>query len=289
MKLIFFGAGYCSKFIIPKIDEKFEIICTHNSNLKPESFDNSRKIKRLTFQQFCKRKSFYFSGVTHIINSIPPINGRDIVHDLIKTTDNDHFSNLIWIGYLSATSVYGDHYGKWVNETSNLKPSTLRGKRRRYVENLFLNLFKEYNFPCHIFRLPGIYGPGRSVFDRLINGNNFIVKKENHYFSRIHVDDIASAVILSMKKKTPGEIFNVSDDYPCSFEEVISYAANLLKNVSVKYVDYDSYDLNDKVRDFYSENKRVSNSKIKEILNWTPKYENYKLGLNNIFKVNFNG
>ena len=92
-----------------------------------------------------------------------------------------------------------------------------------------------------------------------------------------------------MKKKTPGEIFNVSDDYPCSFEEVISYAANLLKNVSVKYVDYDSYDLNDKVRDFYSENKRVSNSKIKEILNWTPKYENYKLGLNNIFKVNFNG
>jgi len=289
MKLIFFGAGYCSKFIIPKVDKKFEIICTHNSKLKSESFDNLRKVKRLTFQQFCKKKSFYFKGVTHIVNSIPPVDGRDLVYDLIKNTDNDIFMNLDWIGYLSATSVYGDHSGNWVDETSKLRPSTSRGKRRKYVENLFLNLHKKFNFPCHIFRLPGIYGPGRSALERLKSGNNVIVKKQNHFFSRIHVEDIAAAVILSMKKKTPGEIFNVSDDYPCSSEEVIGYAANLLRNVSVKHVNYDSPSLSDKVRNFYLENKRVSNSKIKEILGWTPKYENYKLGLNNIFKINFNG
>jgi len=289
MKLIFFGAGYCSKFIIPKVDKKFEIICTHNSKLKSENFDDFRKIQRLTFQQFCEKKSYYFRGVTHIINSIPPVDGGDIVYDLIKTTNNSLFINLNWIGYLSATSVYGDHLGNWVDENSKLKPSTLRGKKRKYVENLFLDLYKKFNYPCHIFRLPGIYGPGRAALERLKNGNNVIVKKKNHFFSRIHVEDIASAVILSMQKITPGETFNVSDNYPCSSEEVIGYAANLLKNVSVKYVNYNSPSLNDKVRDFYIENKRVSNFKIKEILGWTPKYENYRLGLNNIFKVNSNG
>lgn len=289
MKLIFFGAGYCSKFIIPKLDRRFEIICTHNSNLKSEGFDANRKIKRLTFHQFCKRKLFYLKDATHIINSIPPIEGKDIVYDLIKTTNNELFKNLIWMGYFSATSVYGDHSGNWVNETSKLKPSTLRGKRRRHVENLFLNLHRKLNFPCHIFRLPGIYGPGRSAFERLRNGNSIIVKKRTHYFSRIHVEDIASAVILSMSKITPGEVFNVSDNFPCSSEEVITYAADLLQNTSVRYVNYDSNDLNERARDFYLENKRVSNHKIKEILGWTPKYENYKLGLDNIYKVNFNG
>ena len=288
MKLIFFGAGYCSRYILPLLGEEFQIICTHNKNIKNEDFDKKKKITRITFDDFVKNKKL-LEGVTHIINSIPPINGNDLVYQFLESSRHEVFKNLKWFGYLSSTSVYGNHFGKWVNEKTIIKPETLRGKNRQIVETLFLKIFHTKKFPTHIFRLPGIYGPGRSALEKLNKNNKLVIRKKNHFFSRIHVEDIASAIICSMKKITPGEIFNITDNFPCSAERVSEFAAKLLNIKNLEYVNLNSNLINDRVKDFYSDNKKVSNKKIKKILGWTPKFENYKLGLENIYKQIING
>ncbi len=284
MKIVFFGAGYCCRHIIPHIEEKTEIICTHNLGIKPELYDKNLKVRRFSFRDFLKHKEELLKNVTHILNSIPPVEDSDVVYEIINSMDNKFFSKLVWFGYFSSTSVYGNHNGEWVDEQTKTLPTNIRGERRLRVENLFMKLFKKKNFPTHIFRLPGIYGPGRSALDKILNGNNSVVKLENHFFSRIHVEDIVSAIKKSMKIKTPGQILNLTDNFPCGAHEVHEYAAKLLKKNPPRYLDISSSNLNERVKDFYKDNKRVSNNKIKKILGWTPKFENYKLGLNNIFE-----
>ena len=288
MKLIFFGAGYCSKFILKSLEGFDEIICTHNLELSSQPFDKRLKIKRMTFSEFLKNHNSLFSGVTHLLNSIPPIMKKDLVLDLLKKTENKYFNKLKWVGYLSSTSVYGDHLGKWVDEYTKVNPKTIRGKIRKKIEDSYNKLFKENDIPVHIFRLPGIYGPGRSAVEKLLNGNKLVIKKPNQFFSRIYVGDISSAIIKSMENPTPGEIFNITDNNPCSSEEVTIYAAKLLKIENLTFVDMNSPKINKITKDFYRDNKRVSNKKIKKILGWTPKFENYKLGLKEILD-NING
>ena len=282
MKLIFFGAGYCSKFILKSLEGFDEIICTHNLELSFQPFDKRLKIKRITFAEFFENHNTLFSGVTHLLNSIPPIEKKDLVLDLLKKTEYKYFSNLKWLGYLSSTSVYGDHLGKWVDEYTKVNPRTTRGKIRKKIEDSYYKLFRENNIPIHIFRLPGIYGPGRSAVEKLLNGYKLVIKKPNQFFSRIYVEDISSAVIKSMENPTPGEIFNVTDNQPCSSEEVTIYAAKLLKIENLSFTDVNSPKINKLTKDFYRDNKKVSNKKIKKILGWTPKFENYKLGLKEI-------
>ena len=148
-----------------------------------------------------------------------------------------------------------------------------------------LKLFEKNRLPIHIFRLPGIYGPGRSVFDKVSNSEIIEIKKKNHFFSRIHVEDIASAIHNSLQQKTPGEIFNITDDLPSESSDIVKYAASLLKIKNIKKINFDDPQLNEKTKSFYLDNKKVSNRKIKKILGWTPKYRNYKLGLKSIFKL----
>ena len=145
-------------------------------------------------------------------------------------------------------------------------------------------MFKLKDVPIHIFRLPGIYGPKRSVFERLNSQQPFRIIKKKHFFSRIHVEDLSNAIIKSLNKPTPGEIFNLTDDYPCESHKVIDYACKLLKKNPPPPTSLDDKRIGEMTRSFYSDNKRVSNKKIKKILNWTPKFENYKLGLNNVLE-----
>ena len=282
MKLILFGAGYCSKFILKSLKGFDEIICTHNLELSLQPFDKKLKIKRMTFSEFLENHNSFFSGVTHLLNSIPPIENKDLVLNLLKKTENKYLNQLKWMGYLSSTSVYGDHFGKWVDENTKVNPKTIRGKIRKKIEDSYYKLFRENNIPIHIFRLPGIYGPGRSAVEKLLNGYKLVIKKPNQFFSRIYVEDISSAVIKSMENPTPGEIFNVTDNQPCSSEEVTIYAAKLLKIENLSFTDVNSPKINKLTKDFYRDNKKVSNKKIKKILGWTPKFENYKLGLKEI-------
>ena len=285
LKFIFFGAGYCSKYIIPLLPKNYEIICTHNLKIKSTPDDCKHNIKRICFNDFLKKKEILLKGASFILNSIPPTDKGDIVINNLKDDILKNKEKLKWFGYFSSTSVYGNYDGGWVDENSKLFPKTSRGILRKTSEIKHLNLFRLFDLPIHVFRLPGIYGPDRSVFDKIKNGELTEIIKKDHFFSRIYVEDIGSAICKSINKPTPGEIFNLSDDMPSESFEVVRYAANLKKISKIKTLSFDDPKLNEKVRSFYFDNKRVRNLKIKKILDWTPKYGNYKLGLKRILET----
>ena len=288
MKIIFFGAGYCVKYIIPLLPKNTEIICTHNKAIKPESFDSELNIKRLSFSEILSNKNNFLKNTTHILNSIPPKESGDIIIENFKENLLTINKTLIWYGYFSSTSVYGDHSGNWVDEQSSLKPKTNRGKLRLISESQHIELYKKYEVPIHIFRLPGIYGPGRSVFEKFAKGSILKINKKGHYFSRVFVEDIADAIIQSTKMQTPGEVFNLTDDLPTESAKIVSYAAKLCGIDNIKTINFDEQEIDKKVKSFYKDNKRVNNYKIKKILNWTPKFRNYKLGLQHLFELQEN-
>ena len=285
LKFIFFGAGYCSKYIIPLLPKNCEIICTHNLKIKENSDDKKYNLRRLCFNDFLKDKETLLKDVSFILNSIPPTELGDVVINNLKENILENKEKLRWFGYFSSTSVYGNYDGDWVDENSKLVPKTSRGILRKKSEIDHLNLFRLNSLPIHIFRLPGIYGPGRSVFDKVRNGQLTEIIKKGHFFSRVYVEDIGSAINKSFNNPTPGEIFNLSDDMPCQSSEIVRYAASLIKISNIKTLNYDDPKLDEKIRSFYFDNKRVRNLKIKKILDWTPKYGNYKLGLKRILEI----
>ena len=130
MKLIFFGAGYSSDYILPRLDCSFEIICTHNTEIKEKRFDKNLKIKRVRFSDFLKNKNDFLMNSTHILNSIPPIKQEDLVYNLLKDVEESSIQNLKWFGYLSSTSVYGNHFGDWVDEKTITRPTTRSSRSR---------------------------------------------------------------------------------------------------------------------------------------------------------------
>ena len=146
-----------------------------------------------------------------------------------------------------------------------------------------MDIFKDHRLPSHIFRLPGIYGPKRSIFERLLDPNFKYVEKKNQFFSRIHVEDIANFIFKSMTNPTPGDIFNLTDNYPCEIEEIVNYACKLLKKNKPKRIPLDSKLISEMTRSFYKENKKVSNQKIKKVLGSDFFYPTYKTGLKSIF------
>ncbi len=281
MRLIFFGSGYCSNFIIPLIGNNIEIICTHKNKIKTQAFDKNLQIKRILFDEFFHNSHQLLNTSSIILNSIPPINEKDILVERLKEFIKKQ-NSIKWYGYFSSTSVYGDQGGKWVTEDTIPKPTTKRGIARLKAEKQNMTLLKEYNLPVHIFRLPGIYGPGRSICEK-IKTNQFVIKKEDHYFSRVHAKDIAYAIQASINKPTPGEIFNLTDDLPERNDLVADYAAKLM-HLELEKIDITDKRVNEKVLDFYKENKKVSNIKIKNILSWSPKFKNYKIGISEILR-----
>ena len=281
MRLIFFGSGYCSTFIIPLIGNDLEVICTHKNKIKVQAFDKNLKIKRILFDEFFDNSHELLNTSNIILNSIPPINEKDILVEKLKGIINKQ-NSIKWYGYLSSTSVYGDHGGKWVTEDTIPKPKTKRGIARLKAEKQNMRLMKEYDLPVHIFRLPGIYGPGRSICEK-IKTNQFVIKKEDHYFSRVHAKDIASAIQTSIDKPTPGEIFNLTDDHPERNDLVADYAAKLMR-IKLEKINITDKRVGEKVLEFYKENKKVSNTKIKNILSWSPKFKNYKIGISEILR-----
>ncbi|NTS65374.1 NAD(P)-dependent oxidoreductase [Sphingomonas sp. HHU CXW] len=172
-----------------------------------------------------------------------------------------------WVGYLSSTGVYGDAGGAWVDETAPADRG--RRARRNAADAAWLAR------GAHVFRLPGIYGPGRSPLDRVANGEAHRTGIENQVFSRVHVDDIASGVVAAFD--APAGAYNLSDDEPCSQDAVVDYAAALLGVAPPPLVSLDT--LSPMARGFYAENRRVANGKAKRVLGWRPRYPDYRAGL----------
>ena len=282
MNLFCFGFGQVARNFVKKlISENIELKLSFTSRKSKNEIDKSFKGNFFKFdgEFFEKDLIKNLKSADHILISIPPVNREDLVIN--------NFSRYLsqikpkWITYLSATSVYGNHNGAWVDEKSETNPTSENGIQRLVAENLWLSTCKKFNLPIQIFRLSGIYSNTNNILQRLKLGTAKIIKKENHFFSRIHVDDIANILFNSLKNFKSDEIYNISDDKPSSSEEVTVYAAKLLKlNIpgEIKIEDIDSKML----QNFYKDSKKVSNSKMKNFFNYNLKFSSYIEGLNHI-------
>lgn len=219
-----------------------------------------------------------FGRVTHLLISTPPNDQGDPVFNM-HAEDLINLPNLEWVGYLSSTGVYGNRDGAKVTELSEVTPTSQRGSRRALAERQWYSLFEKYNVPLHIFRLSGIYGPGRSALDSMRAGMARRINKPGHVFNRIHVDDIVQTILASFNNPNPGQIYNLADDIPAPSHEVIAEACSLLKMEPPPLIPYEEVDLAPIAQSFYKDNKHVINNKIKTELGVQLKYSNYREGL----------
>lgn len=231
---------------------------------------------------------YIMRDVTHLLISTPPSGDGDPVFNL-HAEDIAQLPNLKWVGYLSTTGPYGDRGGDWVDENSTVRPTTKRGSRRLKAEEQWLSLMKAGDFPLHIFRLSGIYGPERSALDSVVSGIARRINKPGHVFNRIHVEDLVRIIRASMAAPSPGAIYNVCDDMPAPSHEVIDYACQLLNVESPELLPFDSTDLAPITLSFYADNKRIRNDKIKNDLGVCLKYPTYKEGLKACHTYQFDG
>ena len=223
--------------------------------------------------------SDWLSDATHLLTSVAPTRDGDPVLASLETQIFEAAPHLQWAGYLSTTGVYGDHGGGWVDESTPLTPSTRRGEMRVKAEAAWQSLARRSGLPLHIFRLAGIYGPGRGPFAKVRAGTARRIVKPDQVFSRIHVEDIAQVLAASIARPNPGAIYNVCDDDPAPPEDVIAHAAELLGLPVPPEEDFATADMTSMARSFYAESKRVRNERIKSELGVALIYPGYRDGL----------
>lgn len=216
------------------------------------------------------------SQATHVLVSPAPDAEGDPSLRLIGAEIAHRAPALDWVGYLSTTGVYGDHQGGWVDETAALEPSTRRGMARVKAEAEWRAI---PGLPLHIFRLAGIYGPGRGPFEKVRRGTARRIVKPGQVFSRIHVEDIAQVLHASIRQPAPGTAYNLCDDDPAPPQDVIAHAAELLGRPLPPEVPFDEAEMSPMARSFYAESKRVSNERIKTDLGVRLIYPDYRTGL----------
>ena len=218
------------------------------------------------------------AGATHVLASVPPDERGDPVlrqhgHDLAA------LRGLVWVGYLSTTGVYGDRGGAWVDEAAAPRPTTDRGRRRLAAEEGWLALWRSRGLPVHLFRLAGIYGPGRNQLVALRHGEAKRIDKPGQVFSRIHVADAVAVLRASMARPDPGAAYNLADDEPAPPQDVVAYAAGLLGMAPPPLISFADAELSPMARSFYAESKRISNRRIKDELGVRLRFPNYRAGL----------
>ena len=275
-----FGFGQVAKNFINKIkSENFKI----NLSTTSTSETCQKSINGFNYENYFFNNKSYDDNLIkklkeadYILISIPPVKEADLV---IK-----NFSKVIedckpkWITYLSATSVYGDYKGEWVNEQSITKPTSINGLARLKAEKSWLFLKANKNLPVQIFRLSGIYSNESNTLVRLKSGNANLINKQNNFFSRIHVEDIANILFKSLSNFKSGEIYNISDDKPTSSEEVILYGAKLLNMNKPKMIEVEDIK-SEMLKNYYKDSKKVSNKKMKSFFNYNLKFPTYVEGL----------
>lgn len=217
-----------------------------------------------------------FEAATHILMSAAPEESGDPVLARYAAEISAMADRLEWAGYLSTTGVYGDHQGAWVDEKAALTPATKRGQMRVEAEAAWAGI---EGLPLHIFRLAGIYGPGRGPFSKVLNGTARRIIKEGQFFSRIHVDDIAQVLEASIARPNPGAAYNVCDNDPAPPQDVIGYAAELLGLPLPPAVAFEDAEMSPMARSFYAESKKVDNRRIREELSVDLIYPDYRTGL----------
>ena len=288
MNIICFGFGQVAKNFIKKLKDQgasFKLTTTSREESKTKEFENiNYESFQFTKEGFDKNFLKRFEEADHILLSIAPIHGVDIVIKNFK--DNFKSNKLKWITYLSATSVYGNHNGEWVDENSETKPTSPNGVERLKVEKEWMQLASKFDLPFQIFRLSGIYSNQFNILKRLKSGEAKIINKKNHFFSRIHVEDIANVLFSSLNNFKKKEIYNISDNLPASAEEVAMYGVKLLGIDKPKTIEINEIE-SEMLKNFYKDSKKVDNKKMKEFFNHKLKYPTYVEGLNYIFNNTF--
>ncbi len=277
-KFLILGCGFSGSFFAKRLRQLgFTALTSSRSETKdPNSFIFNSESNMVLNKNI-------FDGVTHILSCIPPDkNGNDPV---LKSLKNKLKSlSLEWVGYLSTTGVYGNTMGDWVSEIDVPNPFQKRSHKRLNCEKEWI----ESGLPVQIFRLPGIYGPGRSTFEAIKNNKIRVISKKNQVFSRIHVADITNAIIYLLQNKNSlkfYQIINIADDEPCSQLEVIQYCYDLLGLKMPKPILFEDAkeELSPIAQSFWMENRRVSNKLLCETLGYKLIYKNYKIGLKNCY------
>ena len=283
--LLIFGFGYTAKFMCQNFSKKnWEVFCTtrfdekikeiKSLNVTPIFFDDEKKIKNILNKE------------SYILSTVPPEEGKDPVIENYGYLFKKNSERIKWAGYLSTTSVYGDKKGGWVTEDTVLEPNLERSTSRVVAEKSWLRLGEKLSIKTVIFRLAGIYGPGRSLIDRLIaNERIYIINKPAHLFNRIHVDDIVGAIEMAMSSRSKSKIFNLADDLPATQLDVAQFAASLLKKSCPQTVSLESDMVSEMARSFYKEEKKVSNNKLKDELGYKLAFPSFREGLFAIHKI----
>ena len=281
-RVLIYGYGYVARFLSEKI------IANGNTVLATTRDPNkiNVQIDKLTLIHPDKVNSIlvdYGDEITHLIISVPPNESGDIFLKQYKDSLLN-MSNLKWIGYLSATNVYGDHNGEYVSEFSSLKGTTSKGINRIKAESQWTEHSKENNLPLHIFRIAGIYGPERNIYKRIkLNKFNHIIKN-NQYFSRIYISDLVNILFASMNKPNPINIYNIADDMPSSMCDVVEFICQKTSCTIPEKISFEDLDKKQQQDSFYSENKRINNRLLKEDLGIILKYPSYREGYEEIIK-----
>ena len=278
-----FGFGQLAKNFIKKLSvEQYNInlSVTSRSESSKKTFNGINYNSYLfNSEKFDQNLVVKLKEADHILVSIPPENQEDLViKNFSKFIES---SKVKWITYLSATSIYGDHKGEWVNENSKTNPISNNGIARLKAENAWFSLEKNKKIPIQIFRLSGIYSNEKNILIRLKSGGVKLINKKNHFFSRIHVDDISNILFKSLSKFKSGEIYNLSDDKPSTSEEVTLFGAKILNIENIEKIEVDQIK-SEMLKNFYNESKKVSNKKMKSYFDYNLKFPSYIEGLNHI-------
>ncbi len=269
--LLSLGHGYSARALARRlVPQGWRIIGTTRNPAKADQF-RAEGVEPLLWPVDL---GLALAEATHILCSAAPDAQGD---PFLRAEPRIARSKAVWVGYLSTTGVYGDHDGGWVDETTPLTPQSDRGRQRVLAEGQW----RATGLPVHIFRLAGIYGPGRGPFEKVRDGTARRIIKPGQVFSRIHVDDIAQVLEASIRHPNPGAAYNVCDDNPCPPQEVIGYAAQLLGMPEPPAVPFEEVapTMTPMALGFYSESKKVRNDRIKDELGVKLLYPDYPQGL----------
>lgn len=274
-RLFVFGLGYSARVLARRLRAAgWEVVGTSRSVEGCRALEEQEGVLRCwPFDGTEPLPPTVFEGVSHLLSSVPP--GEDGDPVLRHHADDIAAAGFAWVGYLSTTGVYGDRAGGWVDEDTPVDPDVPRSARRAHAERAWLRLAA----PVHVFRLAGIYGPGRSAIDTVRSGKARRIVKPGQVFCRIHVEDIAATVEASIARPNPPRIYNVCDDEPAPPQDVIAHAAALLGVAPPPEVAFEDADLGPMARSFYADSRRVHNDRIKDELGVRLAYPTYREGL----------
>lgn len=278
--LFCFGLGYSAGLIAKRLAAAgWQIIGTSTTQAGAQAITQAGYLGlRFDGTSHSADVSAALNDATHVLSSIPPVEAGDpaLLH---HAEDIAGSASLRWLGYFSTVGVYGDTAGGWVDEDTPAVPASWRGQHRLSAENDWLALGARSSKAANVFRLPGIYGPGRSAIDDVTRGTARSIIKPGQVFNRIHVDDIASAVIAAMTRMDAGRVYNVTDDEPGPPQDVVRYAADLLGAPHPPELDFATAELSPMARSFYGECKRVRNTRLKAELLPRLAHPTYREGL----------